>query len=735
MVMVAFSKIAKVVAIMSDTAKQIAQNYKSGAITLEEVDPPALKSGHVLVRNHYSVISLGTEGMKLREGKMNLLQKAKARPDQVKQVINTAKQQGLKATYQKVMNRLDSLTPLGYSCSGVVEAVGGGVTEYTVGQKVACAGAGVANHADYNMVPVNLVVPVPDTVDMQNAAFTTMGSIAMHGFRQGECTLGETVVVIGLGLVGQLLTQIAVASGVTVIGIDLSESRCERAIASGAYASGRPDDERITEQLMRLTQSHGADCVFLTVGSDSNEPLEQALELVRDRGRIVCVGKTRMDLPYNESFKKEVEFRFSRSYGPGRYDPHYEDKGIDYPIGYVRWTEGRNLQAFMQLLAHNKLNMGAIIDQVYPFAEADRIYEKIHAGEVSGLGLLFEYDKAASLKHIKPKLTQVTAPQDAVAIGCIGAGNYASSMLLPHLKQHKDAYLAHVATATSLSCKNAANKFNFAAHSTDYKQILRDEQINAVLIATRHASHARFAAQALEAGKAVFVEKPLAIDNAGLEQVVQAAGSSGNHQLMVGFNRRFSPIIQQLKASLPDDSPLTLQYRVHAGALPADAWINDKDQGGRFVGEAGHFLDVFAYLTGSRPVSVYATAIRAEQATHDDADNMSVIVNYADGSVATLHYLTQGGSKTPKETLEVIGGGVTAHMLNFETLTLYRGDKKAKTHGGFKNDKGQQQEMQAWVASIKQGQPMPIDFDCLIDTSRLTLLAVESLTRGEKVTM
>lgn len=704
----------------------VSQNYKSGTVALETVDPPALRRGGVLVRSAYSVISAGTEGMKVREGKMNYLQKARARPDHVKKVLQTVQQQGISATYQKVMNKLDSLTPLGYSLSGTVEAVGADANEFSVGQRVACAGAGYANHAEINFVPKNLVVPIPDGVSMDQAAFTTIGAIALHGFRQGDMRLGETACVIGLGLVGQVLIQILKAAGMIVVGIDISEERCRLAEQCGASIAGEPDDERVVQALGRLSAGAGADCAFLVASSSSNGPLEKAMAMVRDRGRIVVVGKTKADLPFVEFFEKEIDVRFSRSYGPGRYDPRYEEDGIDYPIGYVRWTEKRNLAAFLDLMDKKLIDLGPIISAVYPFADATDVYEKMNAGELHGLGTLFRYDNA-ELDRTPPAThpaRQAKPAGQAVRIGVVGAGNYASSMLLPHLQRDDKIDLVAVATATALSGGNAGRKFGFARHSTDYKGLLSADDIDAVLIATRHASHAAMTSEALRAGKTVFVEKPLAIDEDGLAQVITAVEETGNDRLMVGFNRRFAPIIVKTAKTFQGRGPLVMTYRVHAGQLDTGAWMTNPSEGSRFVGEAGHFFDTFAFLTGSRPVSVSAVALNPGAVCQDDRENVAVLVNYADGSVGNLLYLTQGSPKVPKEFLEVFGGGHTARMDNFESLTLFQGTQRARSRF---SGKGQKEEMAAFVAACQTGSPMPISFDCLVETTRVTLAAAESL--------
>lgn len=711
--------------------KQISQNYKTGSIRLENVSSPALKPGGILVQTAYSVISIGTEGMKVREGQMSYLGMARSRPDQVKKVMQTVQQQGLRAAYEKVMNKLDSLTPLGYSISGTVTAVGAGVNDLTVGQAVACAGAGYANHAEVNFVPRNLVVPVPKDVRMEHAAFSTIGAIAMQGFRQGEMRLGETACVIGLGLLGQILVQILNAAGVRVLGVDLSEERCELACKLGALNACKPDDSGLKSSVRQITRGVGCDAVFICAAGDSKQPAELAVELSRDRGRVIDIGKTHLDLPWKDYYEKEMDVRFSRSYGPGRYDPNYEERGVDYPIGYVRWTENRNMQAFLDLIASSRMLLDPIISNVYPFSEAESVFGQVGNGTIRGLGFVFKYndapaEKPASLPPAKPA---TAAP---VKLGVIGAGNYASSMLLPHLTGNSTVEMRHVVTTTSLTAQNAARKFGFRNNGTDVSAVWDDSEINAVLIATRHASHAKLTARALRSGKAVFVEKPLAIDPAGAEEVRLAVVESGNDRLQVGFNRRFSPVIRAMKDAVSGiKTPLVLNYRVHAGQTDAKSWYADASEGTRFAGEAGHFLDVFAFLTGARPVSVVAAALSPDNPSADDRENIIATVEYDNGSMASLLYLTQGSPKVPKEFLEVFGGGMTMQMVNFESLHIFSGLKKKTEKGGM--DKGQRNEMKAFVEAVESGGPMPISVECLLDTTLVTLAALDSVRSGAQI--
>jgi predicted dehydrogenase/threonine dehydrogenase-like Zn-dependent dehydrogenase len=715
--------------------KQIAQNYKSGEIALLDVPMPACKPGGVLVRSEFSLISMGTEAMKLHESKLSLIGKARARPDQVKKVMATMAQLGPVATYEKVMNRLDSYTPLGYSLSGVVVAVGVGADEFKVGQRVACGGNQFALHAEYNWVPKNMCAAVPESVSPLHAAFTTVGSIAMQGFRQSDARLGETACVIGLGLVGQILVQILRAAGLQVVGIDVAKDRCELATASGASACGIPGASSFAAmkaRLLALTGGAGADCIFLTAGGNTNQPVEVAAELARDRARIVDIGKCRLDLPWNAYYGKELDLRFSRSYGPGRYDPNYEERGIDYPIGYVRWTERRNMECILDLLAAGQLNFDAITSQVVPFNDAVAVYEKIDRGELRGLGVVFEYPlngsaveavakvppAPARLRHRGPSAT------DRVRLGVIGCGNYATTMLLPHLKQRPDVEPVEVATTTSLSAANARAKFGFRRVSTDFQSLLADPDIDAVLIATRHDSHAQIVGEALRAGKAVFVEKPLAVTADQLAAVRDAVAETGNDRLMVGFNRRFAPALTGLRAAWGGcGGPQVVNYTVNAGPLDAGSWYaQTESQGTRFAGEGGHFIDTISWWLGADPVTAQAVA------TPGDPDNLLALLTYPDGSVAKIAYVTKGDPRYPKEILEAFGDGRVARMDNFRRTEFWQGGRRKRARTGL--DKGQRHALEAFVRAVRTGADMPVALDSLIATTACTLAVGRSIASG-----
>lgn len=722
-----------------DNMLQISQNYKTGDIRLENVATPALRHGGILVRTSFSLISSGTEGMKVREGKMGYVQKARARPDQVKKVLQTVQQQGVLATYRKVINKLDSLTPLGYSLSGRVEDVGTDATEFVIGQRVACGGAGYANHAEINYIPKNLAVAVPDNVSMEHAAFTTVGAIALHAVRQSKVAIGETVCVLGLGLLGQLAVQLIKAAGANVIGLDIAPERCALATTLGADAAGTPDDPQIKTYLSRMSNGYGADSIIIAAAADSNAPLETSMSLVRDRGRIVSLGKTRLDLPWKEFFEREIEVRFSRSYGPGRYDPMYEERGIDYPLGYVRWTERRNMEAFLQLVSTARIRLDPLITAIHAFDASEEVFAGMAGPRHKALALLLKYDaherEAMGREQRSINVTRVDPrPSDRVEVlrlGVIGAGNYASSMLLPHLRAHPHAALVEVVTSSGLTATNAQKKFGFRRASTDANTLFAKDDIDAVVIATRHATHAPLVEASLRAGKIVFVEKPLAIDNDGLFAIRRVIEETGNDRLQVGFNRRFSRFVREMKHHFEGPTvPLVINYRVHAGAVDRGSWYSDAAEGSRFLGEAGHFFDVMSFIARSRPASVFARRVAPQ--TRDDLENIAVVVTYQNGSVGNLLYLTQGSARVPKEWIEVFGGNKTGQLDNFERLTLYSGASRPKTTRA-RTDKGQGEQLAAFVEAARGLRPMPISVTELIDTTALTLAADESLRTGMPV--
>ena len=727
-----------------DTMKQIAQNYKSGELIVVDAPVPACRPGGVLVQSLFSLISTGTELMKVHEAKLSMVGKARARPDQVRKVLDTVAQQGAMATYKKVMNKLDSYTPLGYSLCGVVIEVGAGAEEFKVGQLVAAAGNEYALHAEYNWIPVNLCAAVPRGVAPEHAAFSTVGAIAMQGVRRAEPQLGETSLVIGLGLIGQLVVRLLAAAGIRVVGLDMIEDRCRLAEQAGAVLCAAPDDEglaAVAASLDEITSGRGADHIFLAAGSSSNAPVETAAKLARDRARVVDIGKTKLDLPWNAYYDKELDVRFSRSYGPGRYDDRYELEGIDYPAGYVRWTERRNLECFLDLLGRKDIEVGTLVSGTFPMSDAVSVYADLSSGALKAVGVLLEYPAPDPENLPRPAASLVRASVPAVpargskgpngpagkhlAIGFIGAGNYASSMLLPYLAQLPKAKLTHVATTRSLSAVNAQRRFGFTTASTSAQAVLDDESLDAIFVVTRHASHADMVCRALETGKAVFVEKPLALTGEELEQITEVIAKTGNDRLMVGFNRRFAPMLAKMKADFgPASAGAVTRYLVNAGPLAADSWYRNEGEGSRFIGEGGHFLDTLSWWADSLPEEVYAVG-------GPDPNDVHVTVRFGNGASGVISYLTGGNVRFPKETLDATGGGRSARLDNFRKATVWadRGSDTSRARGG--QDKGQRAELARFVEVCLTGEAMPIPLESLAATTRATIAVQDSLLSGK----
>ncbi len=721
--------------------KQVAQNYKSGDLSVLDVPVPACLPGGVLVRSLYSLISTGTEMMKVSEARMSLVGKARARPDQVRKLLDSVAQQGALATYQKAMNKLDSYTPLGYSLSGVVIEVGAGAEQFKVGQLVAAAGNEFALHAEVNWVPTNLCVPVPVGVAAEHAAFATVGAIAMQGVRRAEVALGETACVIGLGLIGQLVVRLLVASGVQVVGLDMVETRCRAAEKAGALICAAPDENgllELSQVLLERTGGLGADHVLLAAGGDSNGPVEVAARLARDRARVVDIGKTRLDLPWNAYYEKELDVRFSRSYGPGRYDDRYELEGIDYPAGYVRWTERRNLSCFVNLLAEGSIDVTPLISGIHPVEEASDVYSRLGAGSLQGIGFLLSYgdpsDPAPLARRVDAPAPPVSASSSGrrasstgVRLGFIGAGNYATAMLLPHLRDDPKAELVSVATTKALSGLNAQRKFGFGTMTTNAEAVLDDETLDAVFIVTRHHSHARLVCQALERGLTVFVEKPLALTEEQLAAIVETVQKTGNNRVMVGFNRRFAPLFTELQERFgTSHGPLSARYLVNAGRLDPKSWyLHEELEGSRFAGEGGHFIDTLSALVGHPPVEAHAMGA---------GTSVHTTLRFADDSVATLSYVTDGSSRFPKETIDVAGDGRNGRLDNFQRVTVWSGKAKNGRRVLTGQDKGQRGQLDRFIDAVRDGSAMPISLESLVATTSATLAVGSSLSTATAVT-
>nr|WP_240929831.1 bi-domain-containing oxidoreductase [Streptomyces coryli] len=710
-------------------------------MALLDVPVPGCKPGGVLVRTAYSLISTGTELMKVSEAGMSMVGKARSRPDQVAKVMQSVATNGVPATYRKVMGKLDSYTPLGYSLCGVVEQVGPGIDDVKVGDLVACAGNEHALHAELNWVPKNLYAPVPDGLAPRHAAFGTVGSIAMQGVRRGEPQLGDVALVIGLGLIGQLVVQLLAASGVRVVGADPDPARCELAERLGAVACGDPASAAVEAAAAELTDGHGVDQVYLAAGGGSNQPVELAARLCRDRGRVVDIGKCRLDLPWNAYYEKELDVRFSRSYGPGRYDPSYELEGRDYPIGYVRWTERRNLACFLDLVARGRVDVEPLVSHIADFDDAVDTYRRLKDGELKAVAVLFRYPEEKA--DAEPPAVAVPAVRRSggipvpggrsktqVRLGFIGAGNYATSMLLPHLTGRDGVELSTVVTTTALSGVNAQRKFGFAEATTDLDAVLGDASIDAVFVVTRHSSHAELTRRALLAGKAVFVEKPLALTEDELAGVLAAVEESGNDRIQVGFNRRFAPLLSEARKRFgARTGPASLRYLVNAGRLDHGSWyLQQGTEGTRFAGEGGHFIDTASWLLGADPVSVYATATSG-------GDDLQIVLRYPDGSTATISYVTSGSPGFPKETLDLLADGKVLRLDDFVRASVYGQKRWVSSRLPKARDKGQEAELAAFVRAVRTGGPMPVPLESLAATTASTLAVQAGLAAGAPVTL
>jgi polar amino acid transport system substrate-binding protein len=715
--------------------KQILQNMKTGAVTVADVPAPVAQRGHVLVRTAASLISAGTERMKVELGRKSLLGKARARPDLVRQVVRKAQTEGVLSTYNAVRAKLDAEVPLGYSAAGVVVGVGAEVTTFRVGERVACAGHPYAAHAEVLSVPQNLCVPLPEGVGFEAGAFGTLGAIALQGVRLAEPTLGEAFVIIGLGLLGQLTVQLLKANGCRVFGIDLDESRIALAREHGATDGCRPDEDA-ARRVLEWTRGRGADAVLVTAATRSNQPIELAGEVSRLKGRVVAVGLVGMDVPREVFYERELTLRVSMSYGPGRYDAEYEERGHDYPFAYVRWTEARNIEAFLDLVAEGRVRVEQLVTHRFPVEQGDRAYELI-GGQTQepylGVLLTYPYERELAETFALPAREQRTGAglaADAVRVGLIGAGSYARKFLLPQLRA-AGAEFQTIATAAGVSARDIGAQYNFRRCAAQAEEVIADESVNLCVIATRHDTHAALAAAALRAGRHVFVEKPLALSDAELTDVL-AAATATSAQLFVGFNRRFAPLAVRAKEFFADvRAPVSIVYRVNAGRIARDHWTQDpRVGGGRIVGEVCHFVDLMQFFTAAPPVRIYAESIGARSHEIVDDDSVVVTLRFADGSNGTIAYLAEGDAALQKERVEIFGGGRAFVLEDFRRARLYRGGREEQIKLRAQ-DKGQAAEMRALCAMVRAGTPSPITLAELSATTRATFRILDALRTGE----
>ena len=708
--------------------KQILQNARTGDVELAEVPTPTPSRGQLLVRNRFSVMSPGTEKLALDFASSSLISKARSRPDLVRQVVRKMQLDGPMATYKTVTSRLDEPQVLGYSSAGIVEAVGPEVTLFKVGDRVACAGAGYASHSEFIVVPENLTVPVPESVSLDQAAFSTLGAIALQGVRVSEPTMGECGAVIGLGLLGQLTVQLLRANGCRTLGIDLDESRIEQARGLGLDWHGRPGDD-FTPWKEQKANGHGADFAVVTASSDSSAPLALAANLCRHKGRISIVGAMPVEFDRRALYDKELEVRMSTSYGPGRYDRNYEELGLDYPLPYVRWTENRNMSSFLGLIESGHFDPRSLATEEIPFESAVEAYRDLGAGNRKSLAGVFRYSETPRTDRtlVLQREAEAAPRGQLTGVSFIGAGNYARGVLLPALAGEDGVQRISLVTVTGASALRSAQRFEFAACGTDPAAVLEDPNVEFVFVATRHDSHATLAIDALRAGKGVWLEKPLALTPEDADAVLETVRETSGF-LVVGYNRRFSPHALAIHDRFSSRSgPLAIRYRIAAGPPPRGTWsVDPREGGGRVLGEVCHFVDLCTYLVGAPPATVYSRALGADP--EGDDSNVSLL-SYPDGSTATIEYLAHTSPQLPKELIEVSADGATATCDNFRRTRISGGvDKRTLSQ-----DKGQAAGIAAALAAFRAGKPAPFTLEELASTSRVTFAMLESASRGEPV--
>ena len=709
--------------------EQLTHNLKDGKMEILEVPIPALDKGQVLVRNHYSVISAGTEGKRVKDAKLGYIGKAKSRQKEVKQVLNAIKTQGVVTTYKLVMNKLNAPSALGYSCAGEVIDVGGEITDFRVGDWVACGG-NAAIHGEIVAVPRHLCVNVPKTVDLKHAAFTTVASIALQGVRQSDLRLGEYCVVIGLGLIGLITIQLLKAGGIHAIGIDVDSRQVGLAAAIGADLALETGREDLEEIIANYTNAIGADAVVITAGTSSLDPINLAGKLCRQKGKVVVVGAVPTGFDREHYYRKELDLRMSTSYGPGRYDSTYEDKGIDYPVGYVRWTERRNMQAFVELLVNKKLDLDKLITHVFDFEEANQAYQMILDKTEPFIGILLKYKTDHKVK-VAISVRENASTKSAVKVGFIGAGSFAQNFLLPAVSSQ--AEMVGVATSRGNTARYVADKYGFQYCTGDADEIINDDRINTVFIATRHNLHAEFVLKALNAKKNVFVEKPLALTPeqfAEIQSVYSALPSSDTPKLMVGFNRRFSVHIQKILELFKRTEPKAIIYRINAGAVPPDHWVQDpKVGGGRIIGELCHFVDLALFLAGAKIDSLTANVMKTSE---NLLDTLTVNLGFENGSIASIAYFSNGSKTLPKEYLEVFEHGKVATVHDFKHMMLHQGEKKT-SYKLKAQDKGHKSEIEHFLQSIREGKTNAIPVQDIFHVTHATFVVLESIRNRENI--
>jgi len=701
--------------------KQLIQNWKTGEIALVEVPMPKIKPGYILIKNHFSAVSIGTERAMKSFAEKNLIGKALARPDLTKKVLDFAKSEGLLEAYRQAMSRLDFPEPLGYSCAGEVVDVGEKVNEFTVGDKVACFGSGFASHSEVVCVPKNLCVKIPKNVSLEEACFTGIGAIALHSIRCAKLSFGERIAIIGLGLLGLIGVQIAKACNYKVFAIDVLQSKINLARQLGADRVATVG-ENIKEKINSFSSGKGVDSTIIFASTKSNKPIELAAEITREKGRIVVPGLVGLKLPRETFYHKELELIIPRATGPGAYDSNFELKGIDYPFSYVRWTEKENMKEFLDLLKERKINLSPLITHKFKLEEYPKIYETIEKDK-SAIGIVIEYKKRIERK-IKIEIKKEYKKEKKINVGLIGAGNFAKGTILPIISKISFANLRGVATTKGLTSWHAAKKFGFEYATTDYKKLLKDKKINTIVIATRHNLHAKLVCEALRANKNVFVEKPLALSTKELLEIKEVYEKS-KAQLMVGFNRRFSPYSQKIKKYLNGSEPLIINIRVNAGKIAEDSWVYSEEGGGRILGEMCHFVDLIQYFANSYPQRVYALGLEKKP-----EENLVSVMHLENGSVGSIIYSSEGDPSFPRERIEIIGNNSIFVIDNFRKLTISRNGKKIKERKFFSIDRGHKKEFEIFFECLKEGKPLPVPFESYFYTTLATIAIQESLIKN-----
>ncbi|MGB9701403.1 MAG: bi-domain-containing oxidoreductase [Candidatus Kapaibacteriota bacterium] len=705
---------------------QLLQHQKTGEIIIEEIPAPRCFPNGILVELSHSLISAGTEKNSVDNAKASLLERARRQPDQVKLVIDFIKKEGLFATLERVKAKLDSYKTLGYSAAGVV--IESDCDEFKIGDRVAVAGAGYANHSEICAIPKNLAVKLPENVTTEEAAYTTVASIALQGVRQAETQLGENVAVIGLGLIGQITVQLLKANGANVVGFDIDESTFDLAKKLGCQNVFKSSKEFVKEAIFS-TNSSGFDSVIITASANSNQPIELAIDLLRKRGKIIVVGAVPMNIPRDNFYRKELELRIATSYGPGRYDPNYEELGYDYPLAFVRWTENRNMQAIIELLSQKKLNFSILTTHKFDIQEANNAY-KLISGEVKEkyIGILLYYPQRENKNKSFVQINNKPVNDAKVKVGFIGTGSFAQNYLMPALQKCDVEFIA-LANSSSLTTMNVAKRFNFREAYSNGLEVIKNDTVDLIFCASQHSSHYYYVSESLKHNKAIYVEKPLAIKQNELDEIAELY-SKNNTPIMVGFNRRFSDAFLSIEKFFETRrEPMNIIYRVNAGFIPKSSWIQQPEQGGRIIGEVCHFIDTLIFLTKSKPAELYAYNISSSQTELSNNDNLSIIIKFADGSVGTIIYTSAGDSSLPKEYCEIFCQSKVAIMDNFTKVRFYQGGKVKEMN--FDGEKGIKREVQTVIQAKKLGKQMPIPFEDIYITTKATFLILDSLKQGK----